>query len=255
MIACGFNLLERGSIMSRILQGMVFALVAVASSLFVSEVLAAPPVRFGITFGSGGVRVGIGNAPMYGRGYYGPGYGPVYGPVYGYRGYGLPPVVIAPRPVYVPQPVYVSPQPGYFQPQPQYVPAPAGSYVVPSNPLSRPDLGEITLFSPSSNSFDVPYTLNGHPYSMRPGTKQKFTNDRTWTIEFESTPGQLVRYTLVSARYKFKLTDTGLGLFQTQDLPDVAQPGLPPAPVPNPPEESATGTTVIPSRPLLNATP
>ena len=210
----------------------------------------AQRIRGGISFGSGGVRIGIGNGfygPRYGGYGYGPGYG--YGSGYGSGyGYGPSPIVVRPYPVYQSQPVYV---------QPQYIQQPAvvGQTYGPTTPL--PDGGEILLFSPASNRGDVRYTLNGTPYTMAPGTKQKFTNDRTWTIEFESSPGRVTQYTLTSSRYKFKPSDAGLGLFQTQDLPESAPQGLPAAPIPNPPEPAAANSdgTVVPPRPTLKATP
>ena len=209
----------------------------------------AQRIRGGISFGSGGVRIGVGNGlygPGYGRYGYGPGLGyglGGYGPGYGY-GYGPPPVVVRPYPVYQPQPVYV---------QPQYIQQPT----VVSTPTPLADGGEILLFSPASNPGDVRYTLNGNPYTMPPGTKQRFVNDRTWTIEFESSPGRVAQYTLISSRYKFKPSDAGLGLFQTQDLPESASPGLPAAPIPNPPEPSASifEGDVVPPRPILKAKP
>ncbi len=205
----------------------ILALVTVVSCVAGTEAQADPRVRFGVTFGSGGVRVGVGNGPIYGPGYYGPGYGPgYYGPGYGY-GY-------RPAPVYVPQPVYVQPQPVYVQPRPVYT-QPQYS-TIPAGPTPLADGGEILLFSPSTNTGNIRYTLNGQPYTMPPGTKQRFTNDRTWTIQFESAPGQTSTYTLSADRYKFTSTESAVGLFQTQDLPEVTQPGLPPAPIPNPPE-------------------
>ena len=214
----------------------------------------AQRIRGGILFGGGGVRIGIGNG-FYGPGYGGYGYGPGRG--YGYGsgfgpgyGYGPSPVIVQPYPVYQPQPVYV---------QPQYIqqPAVARESYVPTTPSPLADGGEILLFSPASNSGDVRYTLNGNPYTMAPGTKQKFTNDRTWMIEFESSPGRVSQYTLTSSRYKFKPSDAGLGLFQTQDLPESAPQTLPAAPIPNPPEPSAanSGGSVVPPRPTLKTTP
>lgn len=87
---------------------------------------------------------------------------------------------------------------------------------------SRPvyDQGEIVLFSPPSNNQDVQYTLNGAPYTMKPGTVQKFTNDRTWTIETRLGSGQVTRYTLATGRYKFKETETGMNLYTTEDSPE-----------------------------------
>lgn len=173
--------------------------------------------------------------------YYGA--GPGYGPGYGYG----PGVVIGARPVYGPQPVYVNPQP-QLGPTPIVQP----NYPVPA---SGADGGEILLFSPNTNTGDIRYLLNGQLYTMPPGTKQSFVNDRTWTIQFESAAGQVTSYTLETGRYKFKSVNTGVGLFQTKDLPDApAATGLPPAPIPNPPEADPE-TTVIPSRPALKATP
>ena len=141
----------------------------------------------------------------------------------------------------MPQPVYVQPQQQYLT-QPQYLTTTAG-------PTPITDGGEVLLFSPSTNQSDVHYALNGHRFTMPPGTKQRLTNDRVWTIQFESSPGQLATYTLSSSRYKFKPTDGGTGLFETQDTPEVVQPGLPPtpglppAPIPNPPEVPTLKTT------------
>ena len=250
-------------------------LVAVAAT--VGGDTAQAQVRWGVAIGNGGVRVGVGNGGYgyrpgyygrgYGPGYYGPGnYGPgYYGPGYGY-GYGYaPPVVIAPQPVIVPQPAYVQPQPSYVQPQPNYglldQPQPyspgvtSGPSVIPPSPSlaesSSADGGEILLFSPPTNPSDIRYNLNGRSYTMRPGTKQKFTNDRNWKIQFESSPGQVATYTLNSTRYKFKATEGATALYETQDLPEETRSTLPPAPVPEPPEPG----TVIPSRPPLKTAP
>lgn len=206
-------------------QRWILGLVTVVTYLAAADTQADAQVRFGIRIG--GVRVGVGRpiyGPGYGRGYYGPGYGIGYGTRYGY-GY-------RPAPVYVPQPIYVQPQPVYVPSQPQY----AAPIAIPAGATPVADGDEIVLFSPSTNTSNIRYLLNGQAFTMPPGTKQRFTNDRTWTIQFESTPGQMVTYTLTSNRYKFKSGGTGVGLFQTQDLPEVVQPGLPPAPLPNPPE-------------------
>jgi hypothetical protein len=103
---------------------------------------------------------------------------------------------------------------------------------------------------------------------MPSGTKQSIVNDRQWTIQYEASPGTISTYTLVTARYKFKQTEAGVGLFQTQDTPEEAQAaGLPAAPTPDPPESSILrgpipqpptpdlDGTVIPSRPALKTTP
>ena len=59
---------------------------------------------------------------------------------------------------------------------------------------------------------------------MKPGTSQSFTNDRTWTIDFNAGNGQTIKYTLTTGRFKFKPTNSGVGLFSTQDTPEVAAP-------------------------------
>ncbi len=225
----------------------LWGVVAVAGWLSPGDVLADPRIRGGISFGSGGIRVGIGNGPMYGPGYggYGSGFGYGGGPGYGYR---PAPVYVQPYPVYQPQPVYVQPQPAYAQPQ--YFPQPGHVHesTIPSSPTPIADGGEIMLFSPATNLGDVRYTLNGHPYTMAPGTKQKFKNDRTWTVEFESSPGRFSQYTLTSSRYKFKPSDTGLGLFQTQDLPESIPQAIPAAPIPDAPAPAIFEGDVVPPR-------
>lgn len=211
---------------------------------------ADPRVRVGFSVGNGGFRVGVGNGPIYGPGYYGPGYG--------YGGY---PVVVRPYPVYAqPQPVYVQPQPVYVTPQPSYTSSPTiiRDSVIPAPPTPFSDGGEILLFSPATNHSDIRYTLNGHSYTMAPGTKQSFKNDRTWTIAFESQPGQVTTYTLVSSRYKFKSNQESIGLFQTQDLPESVGQSVSPQPappIPQPPIPDSDGDVVPPRIPSLKTNP
>ena len=85
---------------------------------------------------------------------------------------------------------------------------------------SNYDQGEIVLFSPPTNTQDVQYKLNGAPYTMKPGTVQKFTNDRTWTIEASLGSGVVTKYTLATGNYKFKQTESGMSLYTTQDTPE-----------------------------------
>ena len=89
----------------------------------------------------------------------------------------------------------------------------------PSPPVPYFDGGKIVIFSPPSNNQQVQYTLNGTSYVMAPGTEQRFTNDRKWTIKFYSGNLPPKEYTLSSGSYKFTPTDGGLGLFSTQDAP------------------------------------
>ena len=90
------------------------------------------------------------------------------------------------------------------------------------------DNGEIVIFSPPTNTVDVQYSLNGVSYTMKPGSMQKFTNDRIWIVNFNVGNGQSTKYTLSTGRYKFKQSDVGIGLFLTQQSPEA------PAPVPEP---------------------
>lgn len=171
-----------------------------------------------------------------GGGYYGGGghYGGVglgYGLGYGLGGYGYNSPVWYNRQGYYSPPVQGYPV--YSNPQyavPQYT-------VSPVSPVPAPDGGEIVLFVAADAPAGIQYTLNGQPYSLKPGESQRLVNDRLWTIEFPPTAnGQIaLRYSLISARYKFKASGTGMGLFQTQDdVPTaVAVPVQPP--VPNPP--------------------
>jgi hypothetical protein len=132
--------------------------------------------------------------------------------------------------------------------------SPAASPANPPIPPARFDNGEIILFSPPSNTIDVQYSLNGVSYTMKPGTMQKFTNDRAWVIDVNPGTGQNAKFTLSTGNFKFKQSDKGMGLFTTKDLPEAPAP-VPdpvPAPVPDPlPEpDSDEASEVIPP-PLL----
>lgn len=158
----------------------------------------------------------------YGRGGYGwGGYGRGYGGYYG-RGWGYGNGYYYNQPYYYSQPYYS--QPVYTQPV----------HTMPSAPTF--DGGEIVLFTTPDVPGDVQYTLNGVAYQLRPGSVQRFRNDRLWTIEVASGVGQSPQqFTLVSGRYKFKPTANGIALVSTQDLPGVSQQATSlPAPVPAP---------------------
>ena len=95
--------------------------------------------------------------------------------------------------------------------------------------------GTIKIVNPSDSGGEVSYTLNGNPYSIKPGHAQTIQNDRLWTVAFGSggTVGN-VRYSLQPATYKFKVTDGGWNLFKAQEQTNVANNPLPPAPEPEP---------------------
>lgn len=151
---------------------------------------------YGLGFGSG----------YYGSRYYGSGYG--YSNPYYYNN----------NQYYYSQPVYSTPQ-----------------YVAPTPSLPAPDGGQVVLFVPADAANGVQYTINGESFALKPGESQTITNDRRLTIEFPPTSGGQIalRYTLLTGRYKFKPSGTGMGLFQTQDAVPTAQ--VAPPPVPQPP--------------------
>ncbi|MFO1045809.1 MAG: hypothetical protein U0941_28845 [Planctomycetaceae bacterium] len=93
--------------------------------------------------------------------------------------------------------------------------------------------GTIKIVNPSDSGGEVSYTLNGNPYSIKPGHAQTIQNDRLWTVAFGSggTTGN-VRYSLQPGFYKFKVTDGGWNLFLSQEQAAVASNALPPAPEP-----------------------
>ena len=167
---------------------------------------------YGGGYGGGFYGGGIG---LYGLGGYG--YGSGYGNGYGYGS------------------SYYGNQGYYAQPVQAYPNYSTQQYAVPVGPaLPAPDGGEIVLFLPADVADGVQYTLNGQSYLMKPGESQRLTNDRRWTIEFAPTSGGQIalRYSLLTGRYKFKPSGSGMGLFETQDMP-TAQTTTPPTP--NPP--------------------
>ena len=178
--------------------------------------------------GSGGHHYGNSHHVTHGGFYGGIGLGFYSGyRGYGYGNYGVGNGSFYNQPVYR-QPVYASPV--YSQPISSNVVYPGSSAVVtsPQVIVSTPsvvyDNGEIVLFSPPDNTQDVQYTLNGTAFTMKPGSVQKFTHDRTWTIDVNLGNGQTVKYTLSTGFFKFTQSESGIGLFSTKDQPQVAAP-------------------------------
>ena len=212
--------------------------------------------------GFGNYGYGIGYSNGFGGGY-GGGFGGGFGYPYGNYGLGSP--------FYYAQPIYSTfnqPNYSYFQTplystrlyappiyaspinnQPIYVPT-LNRQQVDSNPINlrssqvatvlkiNPappqatyDNGEIVIFSPPTNTREVQYALNGATYTMKPGTLQKFSNDRVWKIE-TSLNGQSVKYTLSAGRYKFSQYGNVMNLYTTKEQPEA--PVTPPPPVPAP---------------------
>lgn len=120
---------------------------------------------------------------------------------------------------------------GYFNAS---VPQNVVPYSLQANSVAAlPRGGSIKIFNPSDSGGEVKYTLNGTPFTIKPGSSQLLPYDRTWTVEFGSggAAGN-VRYSLQPGAYKFKVTDAGWNLFQSQDQSAVAE--IPPAPIPRP---------------------
>ena len=113
---------------------------------------------------------------------------------------------------------------------------------LPSSSQGTYDQGEIVLFSPPTNTREVKYLLNGASYTMKPGSLQKFINDRTWVIEADLGNGRVVNYTLSTGQYKFKQTDSDMNLFTTKDRPE--------APAPSPETVESPAAEAIPPAPL-----
>ena len=81
---------------------------------------------------------------------------------------------------------------------------------------------------------------------MKPGTLQKFTNDRKWVIEVNLGNGEMTQYTLSTGRFKFKQSETGFHLYTTRDDPQV--PVAAPAPVPEP--DTSLNPVAVPPSPV-----
>lgn len=221
------------------------------------------PYGYGFPYGYGGYGFGYGYPYGYGYGYggypYGLGWGGMYSP-YGwggyagyYGGFGYPWGFFAPSyfnygssiyssPI-VQQPVfgnsdYVGRSPVISMPQ---LNSPQFSSSVPATTV---DNGEIVVFSPPSNTGEVQYNLNGMTYTMKPGTLQRFRNDRSWVIEINDGTGQVLKYALTTGTYKFKQSNSTFGLYTSDDKPDGSAPAVnPPETVPPKP----SGDTAVPA--------
>lgn len=118
----------------------------------------------------------------------------------------------------------------------------------PSSPASNPSglskfspsksLSNIKLSCPKAAPGALNYTLNGHPYTIRPGYSQTFPDDRAWTIEFKrgGDDSEVASYTLKAGVYLFVATPSGWDLQQPEV--STAPLELPPPPIPPAPEPS-----------------
>lgn len=144
--------------------------------------------------GYGLLGYGLGYGMGYNRGYYG-GYGG-----YGGNGYGGSPY--------------------------------AGSSYGGSNYNYAPQVvstgGPISIEYPSGLGPLVNYSLNGNPYSIRPGQSQNFVNDRNWIVEFDRGSGfGPARYTLHDGHFKFKQTNYGWELVRATTMSAAERPPQP----------------------------
>jgi hypothetical protein len=119
--------------------------------------------------------------------------------------------------------------------------------VNPAPPQATYDNREILIFSPPTNTRDVQYALNSATYTMKPGTLQKFTNDRVWTIE-TNVNGQAVKYNLSAGRYKFSQYGNVMNLYTTKENPEspAAASSLPSIPAPPAPASDTPAPSPMP---------
>jgi len=114
------------------------------------------------------------------------------------------------------------------------------SHSVPGNSrrtlTPTPIAGQIKISCPKSAHSPVNYTLNDHPYTIKPGYSQTFANDRVWTIEFHRGDEQSEVATMVlkSGNYTFTSSAKGWELLLPGETPSTSSQ-IPPAPIPEPP--------------------
>jgi hypothetical protein len=129
---------------------------------------------------------------------------------------------------YVAQPIATDPSlagpvatPDVGQADPAVVPtstnsatqAPAPS--APSDP-SGSAVGRLTLVNPQDSGGAVNYALDGHAYTIEPGSTQDMTVQGPCLVEFDrGNDGASARYSLTSGSYTFTVTDKGWELYNT----------------------------------------
>jgi len=130
---------------------------------------------------------------------------------------------------------------GYYYSGDYGTPAQAYTVQSPIQPNPQP-AAPIKIVNPASNKATLNYTLDGHPYSIPPGSSQDLVLDHPWVIDF-NRGGNFGegRYSLESAQYTFTPTDRGWELFQsplaqsgpTMPGPTASSSNLPSNPLPN----------------------
>lgn len=154
-----------------------------------------------------------GSIGVYGNGFYDHGY------------YGRPSYFVPSTSSYYGPSTYVQPQTVYRS----VITVPSNT--IPGKPALITSGEDITLSSPASAQGEVRYLLGSTEYSMKPGYRQKFANDREWVIAFGSggSRGE-VRYTLGPGAFEFRLTDDGWDLVKLKSPQKTATLKPPPPP-------------------------
>jgi hypothetical protein len=120
----------------------------------------------------------------------------------------------------------------YVQPQTVYRPVvTVPNNTIPGKPVLVSSTEDITISSPVTAQGEVRYLLGSNEYSMKPGYRQKFANDREWVIAFGSggSRGE-VRYTLGPGAFEFRLTDDGWDLVKLKSPHNASLTKPPPPP-------------------------
>lgn len=190
----------------------------------------------GYGYGWGGGTPYYGYGLGYGYPWYGYGYGYPWYAIGGFPGYGYGYGFWGPGAYYsYRQPTYLFPlqpsrvfsgsSPVSTSPSIVIIQTPKAASTLPPAPApisTAYDNGEIVLFSPPSNTTEAKYTLNGMAYTMKPGTYQKFKNDRDWIIDVTNADGTSTKFTLAAGNYKFRQAPTGISLYTTKESPAIS---------------------------------
>ena len=82
---------------------------------------------------------------------------------------------------------------------------------------TKPSGGPISIINPAKNTATLSYSLGGDAFTIPPGYRQNFHEDRAWAIRF--SPGanrDEVRYRLHTGLYTFTSTDHGWELYHSK---------------------------------------
>lgn len=109
----------------------------------------------------------------------------------------------------------------------------------PQNALPRRGAPIQVLNDPGSGG-TVRFLINGQEQSLEPGQAIDLPNDSPQVVDFNSggTAGDL-QYSLYNGLYKFKVTDSGWGLFKSSGSVSSTTARVNPAGVPDPPQPAS----------------